>query len=343
MRAPPPAPQPSRGVAGMPDWVAAMFLGRPSAVRLRFEAVGQPSARRDGLTAPEAVLDADAPVPAPTRRGGRIVDAELPERVFLRRRIRAPRTARREMARIAQLDLMRLTPFGEGDVHAVLGPPRETSQGLEADQWVIARADLATLRARLAVHGWRLRRAYVSGAAGTDAIADFGAELSPRGRWWRNLNAGLAGAAICLGITAWAVPSLQAAARLREDRATVAALRDEAVTIRAELEAERAVDEGRAAFLAPFLRPRLTTGLRELTVALPDDTWLGELTFRDGLMIVSGETAGSAAGLVLQLGAHPAFRDPRLEGGVSRGSAGTELFEIAVEMAPAVAAPDPKP
>jgi Tfp pilus assembly protein PilN len=80
-------------------------------------------------------------------------------------------------------------------------------------------------------------------------------------------------------------------------------------------------------------RPRLSQTLRDLTVALPDTVWLSELGFSQTGAVLSGETADSAADLVIALAALREFENPRLSGSVSRTPAGREQFELVIDHA----------
>ena len=300
------------GVAEIfPEWFGVMFLGWTTAVPLTFLPPGtvpagavpaatvpdragssiagprRASPRAAGAVLPESVLAEDAaPDASPVPRAGarpRRADAYLPAAMFLKRRIRAPRAARGKLAQIAALDLVRRTPFEARDVHNVLSRPRPAGDAVGADQrvgdqwvadqWVITREDLERIRARLRRQGYLLRRVHVAGETGLRPVASFEAESSRRARWWPRLNLVLLGTAIGLHVGALSWSSWQAARTVDTVRAETEQLRGEAVGMRTALDHDRLADQDRTASLALFLAPRLSLGLRELSVALPDTAW----------------------------------------------------------------------
>ena len=77
-----------------------------------------------------------------------------------------------------------------------------------------------------------------------------------------------------------------------------------------------------------MLKPRLIDGLRALTVALPDGVWISDLKFTPTEFVITGETSGSAADLVLQLTESNLDLVPSLQGAVSRTNIGSERFSL---------------
>ena len=73
--------------------------------------------------------------------------------------------------------------------------------------------------------------------------------------------------------------------------------------------------------------------LAALTAALPDDTWLSDLTLKDGSLSVDGQS-GNAAGLISLLAAVPALKDPSFTAPVTRTSDNkADLFSLRAETA----------
>lgn len=312
-----------------PDWVRAMFLGQPMARRVRFAAEGQ-TPKRGQL--PVEALTAD-PQDIKPKRPRRTVDALVPQSLFLARRISAPRTGKARLEQMAALDLRQRTPFGPEDVHWLLDRPSQAGNSTEARQWVVKRSDVQDWARRLKTRGLRLRRVYVEGADTAVPIADFSGTLAPRAGRVRLLNGALALVTVGALAAGWLMPgwvAMDQTAALQRDLST---LRAEAVRLREEVEALRARDGERAAFLNSVLRrPLLVDTLRELTVALPDDVWVETLVFGPERAVITGEAGGSAADTVLGLGKRAALGNPRLSGPVSRTAANAERFEITVDL-----------
>lgn len=312
-----------------PNWAAAMFLGVPMARRLRFDpAADKLRSGPRGLIAPSAFLTGQDRSAKPKRRM-RNVDAHIPADLFLKRTITAPPGARGKIRTLAELDLRQGTPFKPDEVHFQLDRPDHSGDKIQVVQWVAKRDDIAQWRAGLAVQGLRLRKIFVADSGLSEPIADLTSEFARGARRLRFLNAllvlvSVGACTFALLYPAWV--ALHQTARLGQ---SLTDLRAEAVSLRAEVEAMRAQEVERAAFLDLLLhRPLLVETLRELTVALPDDVWIATVDFRPERVIVTGETSGSAAETVLSLSKRRQFADPRISGPVARTASNAERFEV---------------
>ncbi|MCU0910460.1 MAG: PilN domain-containing protein [Rhodobacteraceae bacterium] len=321
----------------LPGWVGAMFLGINRATPLRFRpGLAQAIIERGAVIAPEALVwgpVAGSTVTLPSL-AGRTVDAELPPSFFLRRDLDLPAAALRALSQAAELDLTRRTPFRPAEVHAALGPAQRGNGRVAVAQWVARRADVESLARRLADLGLRLRRVVVAGEY--IVVADRTTYLGRGARLWRRANGVLALASVALAAALWLGPAWQARGALHSGAAGLGDLRAEAVALRQEVEALRTRETERSAFVdAVIRRPRAVEALRELTVAIPDAAWVGELAFSADRVVIAGEVAGSAADLALALAESRGFQDPRLTGPVSRTADGSERFELSVSLGPA--------
>ncbi len=111
-------------------------------------------------------------------------------------------------------------------------------------------------------------------------------------------------------------------------------VRISAVELQKELKKRRVSAEEQKALLDVTLgRPRLSETLRELTVALPDEVWISDLELNDSGLLVAGETAASAADLVIALARSRTFTDPHLSGPVSATASGGERFQLSLGIA----------
>jgi len=124
------------------------------------------------------------------------------------------------------------------------------------------------------------------------------------------------------------------ALRLRIE-ARIAALRPQVD----QAQALRQAIQSRAATIDVVQAERARVGdalgvLAALTIVLPDDTHLTELTLRRRVLSITGESAG-AARLIAALEAEPAFRNPAFVAPVTRGTDGrAEAFSLRAEAAP---------
>ena len=316
----------------LPDWLRMAFLGQPGATRLRFVAQDrehQPNGEM--ATAPLSVLTDTTTTSHPQTT--RIVDAMIPTDHLLYRTITAPLAARGSLDSIALLDLQRSTPFQTTDIAWTLSPARTENGQLQATQWIARRSDLERWRRNLTRHGMILRQVWIDGAQTARPLADFTAQLAPNARLWSRVNGTLLLAAVVLAIGAWILPGWQAAGALHAVQSDRTQAQSHAVALRQEVEALRRQEADRANFIDLVLhRPLLSETLREVTVALPDSTWIGTLGFHPDRVVLNGETDDLAAQLVLDLAKHAQLSNPRLNGPVAKTATGSERFEILMDL-----------
>ncbi|MCU0826007.1 MAG: PilN domain-containing protein [Tabrizicola sp.] len=249
------------------------------------------------------------------------------------RRIEVPARGAAQVASIAALDLARKTPFRADEVYTALSPLEPDGNGFLVIQWVIRRADVARLERNLKGHGMALRGVRIAGTSTTPPlIADLSAHNDRQTAVWRRINASLVSAGLVAAAIGWLYPAVQTAQSLPALEARLQRAQDEAVRLRTEVEERRTVARAEADFMATVLvRQHLAATLRELTVALDDDAWLTDLSFSRTGVTFSGETATSAADLLIGLADSRSFENPRLSGPVSRSGTGSERFEIALD------------
>lgn len=316
----------------VPDWFGAVFLGVPLARKLRFDpAVDGVTSRFGRLTAGTSLLSHDSPPKKRLRKT--IVDAYIPAEHFLKRTVSAPRGARAKLDMLAELDLRQATPFRPEEVRFLLDQPKTTEDTVYATQWVAKRADIELWAKRLAMHGLRLRKVFVANSDLSMPIADLTLQIAGAGRKLRFLNAGLALMAAGAGAVGLLYPAWKAQQQTEVLNQHQADLQTRAVALRQEVQTLRAAEAERAAFLdILFRRPVLVDTIRELTIALPDNVWLGTLEFRTDKVVITGEAQDSAANTVLLLSEKPRFGNPRLSGQVARTATNAERFQITFDL-----------
>ncbi len=316
----------------VPSWFGAMFLGVPAAKRLTFApGADVVTGVTGGLVAPAELL---GPLPPDlTARHRETVDVELPAAFFLTRRIEAPEAGAGAFLKVAELDLIRRTPFQLSGVYWSLTPPTRENGRVAAMQWIAKRSDINTLRQRLQSAGLSLRRILVEGHPEAGVIADLSSSRTGSGQRLRRLNGSLTVAALALAGAAWLAPAWTAKSELERVANELTALRAEAVGLRAEVDQLRALDTKRGEFLdSVVFHPRLVEVLHDLSAALPDTTWLSELIFRPDGVTLTGETTGTATALVISLSKTNTIMNPRLTGVVSRTAQGAEHFELTFDV-----------
>ncbi|KNG93790.1 hypothetical protein ATO11_11490 [Pseudaestuariivita atlantica] len=283
-------------------------------------------------TIPKALLTGEGPQ-VRGRRMHRVIDLVVPPDLVLKRTVTAPATARGKLEELALLDLRRRTPFGPEDVHWTLDPPHVAGDTLTATQWVAKRADVAAWRERLEEAGYRLRKLVVEGASGSRTIADFTRQIAPGAQRVIGLNLALALIAAGAATFGWLYPAWEAQRQATRIETEIARLRSDTLDLRKDVQALRAQDAERSAFWDAITdRPILVDTLRAVTDALPDEAWIDTLTYQPDRAVLTGETGGTAADLVLRLNARDRFDNTRLSGAVSRTSEGAERFQISLDL-----------
>lgn len=311
----------SFGQAFIPDWLSAMFSGVPVAGKLRV--IGD-----DHAPSQDEITSAQLSRALPNNATGKakIVDVCLPKDLLLARSVAVPKGAEGNINEIAQFDLLRKTPFKVSDIYWVT---TAYAIGGACTQFVMKRSQSVIYRNALEASGFQVRKFTVEDASRALTLADFSKEIAPFGWLWRRVN-GVLGAAACLLILGlWVYPTFVLDQQLNAAQVELDALRAQAVTLRREVDEQSALDATRSQFWDAVVKnPRLSEGLRKITVALPDEVWISDMSFSPSEIIVSGETSGSAADLVLQLTQARLDFAPSLAGAVSRTSNGDERFSM---------------
>lgn len=261
----------------------------------------------------------------------------VPAGQVLSRDVALPLAAERDPASVLAFEMDRLTPFGAAELRwgfAVARRDRAAGRLLLRLSLVPREAVEAALTA-LASLGLRadaLEGADADGARRRIPLAADG------GRTLRREHALAIGAWACVGalaVLAIAVPFLRqewalaaASHRIAEFRPAVR----QADAIRARIDSATAGSDVLAAATRDT-GDALTT-LSSLTAAMPDDTFLTDLSMAGRKVTINGQSA-AAAKLIGVLSANPAWRNPVFAAPVTRlETTRTDLFSIRAELAP---------
>lgn len=300
---------------------------------------GERGARTEGVpfaaATPEALGDAVRKVlgHVPARKVS--VELIVDQSRALRRTVRVPRAAPREIAGVVSFEIERHTPYRAGEVvyDWSIDPDASDERGLSVDLVMAPREIVARLIEGARAGG--VEPDAIRVATGPASFADLpldAAGIEPRRagatvRW-------LAAAAVLLGFVAAAMPlvrqqqaisALEASVEQAKARALAAGRAGEDTarlhrTLEAVLEAKRAA-------------PPVTRILDRLSAVLPDGTWLHHVSAVDGEVVIEGMTDRSTR-LVKLLEASPLFRSVRYNAPVTRERGGrTERFSFALELA----------
>ncbi|MEP4627170.1 MAG: PilN domain-containing protein [Tateyamaria sp.] len=314
------------------DWFAALFLGAPRARKLLFsDDVTKIEYRSGTYIAPSSLLHADGPVVAAMKRTV-VVDVQVPEHSILSRALEIPRAAKSKINEVALLDLMRKTPFSPQEVHLASAASKPREGFIPLRQWLIKRNEAEGLIKRLEAPGVKVRKLLVDNADGP-VLLDRRREIAQGAKWLRALNASLAGVCVTTVLIWWLYPAWQASSSLPVLLETNTQKQQTVFELRQELDERLNAATTDELFVRQIVaRVRLVDLLRNLTVALPDEVWISDMTLRGGTVLITGETKASATGLVLTLAERSGFSNPRLSGPVSRTRAGAEQFQLAISL-----------
>ncbi len=264
--------------------------------------------------------------------GSRRPHAELvlPAGMVLEHAVTLPLAAERDPESVLRFEMDRLTPFAANELYWT---------------WAADRRDRA--RSQLHLRLVLVLRAQVDAALGMlrlaglhpSALADAGGRRIPldparTGAWRRRLAAVLAAACVLLALAAIAIPFAGQSRDARRIEQQIAALRapvDRAEALRRSMSTAAAGVDVLATERAKRGDPLAI--LTALTDILPDDTVLTDLTLRQRVITITGQSA-TAARLIAALAADPAIRNPTFTAPVTRNeTAHADVFSIRAEAA----------
>ncbi len=262
----------------------------------------------------------------------------LPPERLLSRDVSLPLAAEGGYERVLQYEMDRLTPFAANDVFWSARPLRRNRDTgrLELRLTLVPRAWVAGPLDTLQQAGGRTSAIEVPGHGREPTRRIAIAHPMSRGRIAQRRLLGIAvGGCAALAMVAIALPfarqsraeagAARRIALLQPQVRQVAALRER---IRSGTAGSDAIAGARARLGDPLAL------LAALTRVLPDDTWLTDLTLREGVITLSGQSSG-AVRLISSLSADPAFVAPAFSAPVTRiESNNSDLFSIRAGVAP---------
>ena len=276
--------------------------------------------RRDGQETKVQRLDVNRPVPSlpPHLATG----LRLPRSAVLSREVVLPLAAARDLPNVLGFEMDRLTPFSPDEVYwGVSGiTPDRARARLSFTLSIVLRAQAEALRHALARVG--LAPSFIETEAGRIELA---AGQAPPGQRWRR------GLAVLCGVLALAcvvTPFLRQQAALDQAAQEIAAATPDARTAQALRQQLATAAQGRAAIAQARHAGDALQVLSILTAALPDGTWLSDLTLKSGDLSFDGQSA-NAAQLIGLLSAVPGLRNPSFTAPVTRSADGkADIFSL---------------
>ncbi len=227
--------------------------------------------------------------------------AALTPHWLLSRELTLPLAAARDLQAVLRFEMDRLTPFNADELFwGVSTQSQDRAQELlRLRLAIVPRAPVVALRDWLA--GQKLAPGWIEHGGGAFRSVPARHALAARPR--------LTPCTRCLALACLAVPfirqqlALNAGAALVAERAPAAHI---ALGLRAQL---AAAASGRTAIEAARRQGDALQILAALTQALPDDTWLADLSLKSGSLTMDGQSA-NAAKLIALLAAVPELQNP---------------------------------
>jgi general secretion pathway protein L len=252
----------------------------------------------------------------------------LPPGTVLCRDVTLPLGAARDLTAVIGFEMDRLTPFALDEVYWGVGAltPDRTRGRLSLRLAFVLRAPMEALLEALA--RLRLIPAFIEAETGRIDLA----AAPPR----PNRIPQTALAALCglLALACLAPPFLHQQMALDAAAQAIAGAAPAAHTAQALRQQLAIAASGRAAIAQARRAGDVLQILATLTTALPDGTWLSDLTLKSGDLTMDGQSA-NAAGLIGSLSAIPGLRDPSFTAPVTRTADGkADQFSLHVAVSP---------
>jgi general secretion pathway protein L len=322
---------PRRLLPGADRGDALVIAARPPSLLLtlrrrgRETPLGRFSVNDDGLSAAVAAL----------RRRPRQVILKLGSDAMLERAVTLPLAAERDLDSVVGFEMDRLTPFAAADVvwQAEVTRRDPAQRRLWLRLTLVPRRTLQPWLDRLARAG--LVPAWLEATASDGAPRRMMLDGKAAHRRGGRATAVAAGVAGVLALAAVVMPFVMQSLTGAATESAIQALGPR--VDRVEALRKRLADGAADADVLAAERVRVGNVLAVLaavTDIMPDDTWLTELSLRQGRLNLSGQSP-AAARLIPALAADPTFRNPAFAAPVTRAPDGhADLFVIRAELAP---------
>jgi general secretion pathway protein L len=257
------------------------------------------------------------------------VAVRVPGDALLERTIALPLAAEADLVSVLRYEMDTITPFAVEELFWTWSVVRRDRERRRVHVRVSFVPKIALPSLSVVLEGLGTAPSWLEAAtpAGTPRVIPLGYMAASEQRRRRNLRFGLAGTAVLMAASIVLPFILQSVAQMRvEDRinALAPSVRS-AETLRA-----RITRDSSAATLIAAEHGRVGDPLAVLsavTAALPDDTFLADLSIREGRLEITGESK-AAAKLIAVLAASPTLRDPAFIASVTHAENGSDAFSI---------------
>jgi len=251
----------------------------------------------------------------------------LPPGTVLTRDVVLPLAVFRQLHSVLRFEMDRLTPFTADELYwGISGITPDRARGkLRLQLAFVLRAPVDQLRRRLAE--FTLFPTYIEAPGGPIAL-----ETGPKPR--RLIEAALPALCGLLALACLATPFLRQQFALAAASQTIAQHMPAAQTALGLRRQLTTAAFGRAAIAQAQQSGDALQVLAHLTDALPDGTWLDDLTLKSGLLTLDGQSSNAAA-LIGRFSAAPGLRDPSFTAPVTRTADGkSDQFSLQASLSP---------
>jgi general secretion pathway protein L len=286
--------------------------------------------RQDGVETVLGPLDLDRPAALASHQAAAqlATGLRLRQGTVLERDVVLPLAAAQDLQAVLGFEMDRLTPFAPDEVYwGVTRLQRDHVRGkLSLRLYIVLRAQVDVVVQRLAAIG--LLPSYIEIPGGR---IELGRAAAPTRRY---LQMALPVLCAVLAVACVAVPFVRQQMALAAT-ANVIAANAPAADVALSLRRQLATAASARAAIAQARRAGDALGvLATLTAALPDGTWLSDLTLKSGDLTFDGQSA-DAAKLIGLLSAVPGLRNPNFTSPVTRTADGkADLFSIDAQVTP---------
>ena len=288
------------------------------------------SLRRSGA---ETLLGPLEPGLLPRMRKQRAVVVALPPATLLQQSATLPLAAERDLQAVLGHEMDRLTPFAAADLYWSW---RVESRDRTAGRLVLRLLlvpKLAVTASLAALQDLGLRPVAIEVPDG-QGVAHL--PLQHDGAASRNRRSAEVAGWMCaaLAVALVVIPVVRQQRTIAATQARIEALRPEVA--RVDILRRRVADNGSGANLFAAELARVGSPLRAiaaLTAAMPDDTYLTNMTLRERKLSITGRSA-AAAQLIGTFSANPDLLDPAFDAPVTRVGDRSDLFSIRATLAP---------
>ncbi|MEO1307890.1 MAG: PilN domain-containing protein [Pseudomonadota bacterium] len=261
------------------------------------------------------------------------MDILVEDKHLLIRDVTLPKLGKRALSRAVALNVQSSTPFDPTTVAVGYKVLKRDRKQTDIRQYILRLKDMAHWSDEIAKSG-TVVRSFAAKSAPNAVFQDNHLQIMAPYKKWHIANGGLAAAlAILLGFGGvqhvWELD-----AELQAAEAALQGVRAEVAQLSTELNSAGEWTAGFEAIIARQGRARdMVIQMDALSEALPDTTWVSELSFEPERLLVTGNTTDAPNDFLSQLAAETAFETAQLlESFPLSDGTGQQRFELEIRL-----------